>query len=196
MILWIIALSLTFIFLLLLLFVFLRKLHFDAIHRNLLDLEEAYGGKVIRGGFAIRPRYVGKYKGKTISVAITSAREKNEGRKYYIEVNFQASPQTNFSILDAKLLADQNILKERKEKMIQIADGNYVLEVIDKNHLRSLKIKEIGEAISPLSPFEFILASKSGIMFERISTDLNRDTDIRQLGHIIKQIHELRKVVE
>jgi hypothetical protein len=196
MILWIIALSLTFVFFLLLLFVFLRKLHFDAIHRNLLDLEEAYGGKVIRGGFAARPRYVGKFKGKTISVAITSAREKNQGRKYFIEVNLQASPKTNFSILDAKLLEDQNILYERKEKMIQIANGNFVLEVVDKNHLRFLKIKQIGEAISPLNPFEFILASKSGIMFERISTDLNRDTDIRQLGHVIKQINELRKVVE
>ena len=49
MIVWIIVISVAVVLILLAGMVLLRKVHFDSIHRNLLDLEDKFGGKVIRG---------------------------------------------------------------------------------------------------------------------------------------------------
>ncbi|MFQ5583163.1 MAG: hypothetical protein ACE5GL_01855 [Calditrichia bacterium] len=194
MILWIIAIGLTIVFALLMLLVFIRKLHYDAIHRNLLDLEDAYGGRVIRGGFAIRPRYSGTYKGKKIWVSITSSREK-DGRAYHIEVSMQAKSKYQFSVMSSRMLEGQQIEQERETKMISLNSGKYILEVIEKGHLKQLNNKKLEPIIEKMDPFEFILVSKNQIMLERISHDLMKDTDIRQLGNLIKSLDDFRAVL-
>jgi len=52
--------------------IWLRKAQYDAIHRNFLDLVDQYGGRVVRDAFAIRPKFMGKFKlkGKEKSVSI------------------------------------------------------------------------------------------------------------------------------
>ena len=195
MILWIIAIALTIIFVFLLLLVFLRKLQYDSIHQNLLDLEDAYGGKVMRGGFAVRPRYSGLYKGKRISVSITTSKDKR-GRIYHIEVTMQASSKFQFSVMNAQLIKDQNIQPDRKERMKSISSDKYVFEVIEKDHLSHLNLKRLGDIILQMDPFEFILISKNQLMLERVSHDFRKDTDIRYLGNLIKSMYEFRDALE
>jgi len=195
MILWIIVIALALILVILAAMILLRKFHFDTIHRNLLDLEDKYGGKVIRGGFAIRPKYSGDYKGKKVSVTITYSKEK-DGRKYYIELTMQAKSKLQFSILGPNLMEGQELSPERKEKIITLGKDNYLLEVTDPSHIKSLNIKKISNIVTKMYPFVFILITKTGLMLERVSNDLINDTDIRQLGNLFKNLYELREALE
>ena len=81
--------------------VWLRKINFDAIHKNFLRLEDQYGGRVIRGGFAVRPRYAGTYEGNEFSIAITTEKA-NGQRLYYVAVNMQCKSKMAFSIFGHK----------------------------------------------------------------------------------------------
>jgi len=195
MVLWIVLIAIAAVFLILLAMVFLRKLHFDHIHRNLLDLEDKYGGKVIRGGFAIRPKYSGEYKNKKISVTITYSKEK-DGRKYYVELTMQAKSRLQFSILGPNLLEEKDITPERKNKIVKLNEDNYIVEVTDPDHIKLLNLKKISSIATNMYPFVFILITKTGLMLEKVSNDLIKDTDIRQLGSLFKNMHELREVLE
>lgn len=175
--------------------VFMRKIHFDTIHRNLLDLEDKFGGKVIRGGFAVRPKYSGDYKGQKVSVTITYSKEK-DGRKYYIELTMQAKSKLQFSILGPNLLEEKDITPERKSKMVKLEEGDYLLEVTNPAHIKLLNMKKISDVAAKMYPFVFILITKTGLMLEKVSHDLIKDTDVRQLGSILKNMYELREVLE
>lgn len=195
MVLWILIISMGALTLLIGAMIFLRKLHFDSIHRNLLDLEDKFGGKVIRGGFAIRPKYSGNYKGKKVSVTITYSKEK-DGRKYYIELTMQAESNFQFSIMGPNLLEGQDLPPERKKKIVTLDDNNYLLEVTDPSHIKRLNIKKISDIAAKMYPFVFILITKTGLMLEKVSNDLIKDTDIRQLGSLFKNMYELRELLE
>lgn len=195
MVLWILLIVLAGILLILLAMIFLRKLHFDHIHRNLLDLEDKYGGKVIRGGFAVRPKYSGDYKGRKVSVTITYSKEK-DGRKYYVELTMQAKSRLQFSILGPNLLEEKDITPERKNKIVKLNEDDYLVEVTNPNHIKLLNLKQISSIVTNMYPFVFILITKTGLMFEKVSNDLIKDTDIRQLGSLFKNMYELREVLE
>lgn len=192
---WIILISLAIVIIVLAIMVFFRKLHFDTIHRNLLDLEDKFGGKVIRGGFAIRPKYSGDYKGKKISVTIAYSKE-NGARKYYIELTMQAKSKLQFSILGPNLMEGQEIPPERKKKIIELPEEKYLLEVTDPSHIKLINITKIGDIVKTMYPFVFILITKTGLMIEKVSNDLIKDTDIRHLGSLFKNMYELREAIE
>ena len=195
MIFWIILISFAVAIVVFATMVFLRKIHFDTIHRNLLDLEDKFGGKVIRGGFAVRPKYSGDYKGKKISVTIAYSKE-NGIRRHYIELTMQAKSKLQFSILGPNLMEGQEIPPERKEKIVELPDENYLLEVTDPSHINLLNIKKIGNIVKTMYPFVFILITKTGLMIEKVSNDLIKDTDIRHLGSLFKNMYELREAIE
>ena len=195
MIFWIILISFAVAIVVFATMVFLRKIHFDTIHRNLLDLEDKFGGKVIRGGFAVRPKYSGDYKGKKISVTIAYSKE-NGIRRHYIELTMQAKSKLQFSILGPNLMEGQEIPPERKEKIVELPDENYLLEVTDPSHINLLNIKKIGNIVKTMYPFVFILITKTGLMIEKVSNDLIKDTDIRYLGSLFKNMYELREAIE
>lgn len=192
---WIIIISIAAIFILITAMIFLRKIHFDTIHGNLLDLEDKFGGKVIRGGFAVRPKYSGDYKGQKISVTIAYSKE-NGTRKYYIELTMQAKSKLQFSILGPNLMEGQEIPPERKTKIVKLSKGNYLLEVTDPAHIKLLNINKISEIVTKMYPFVFILITKTGLMLEKVSADLIKDTDIRHLGGLFKNMYALREALE
>ena len=192
---WVIIISFAAIFILIAVMIFLRKIHFDTVHRNLLDLEDKFGGKVIRGGFAVRPKYSGDYKGEKISVTIAYSKE-NGNRRYYLELTMQARSQLQFSILGPNLMEGQEISPERENKIVKLSKGNYLLEVTDPAHIELLNINKITEIVTKMYPFVFILITKTGLMLEKVSADLIKDTDIRQLGGLFKNMYALREALE
>ena len=48
--------------------ILIRKSLWDTVHRNLLDVEDNYNGKVIRTGFASRPVFKGIIDGNDITI--------------------------------------------------------------------------------------------------------------------------------
>ena len=194
MILWTIAIVLTILFLLLLLLVWLRKIQFDAIHQNFLDLEDHFGGRVIRNGFAIRPRFAGQYKNKEFTISITTEGGKEE-RKYYICVTFQGESHTNFSVMSAEWLGNQAENEDNDRCIVPIADGQFKLETTNRARLRELDLPKIEKAVHKLVPFAYVLVGKKRIMLERISQSVVQDTKIENLRPLLEGMHLMAKLV-
>lgn len=190
MILWIVAAVMTAVFLLLLIMVWLRKINFDAIHQNFLEMEDVYGGKVIRNGFAVRPRFAGEFKGKEFSISITS--DKSDGKRvYYIALAMQARSKINFSVLDHRSLADVEIPEERRERMLAFGDDRYMLEVGKKYHITKVDLNDLTSAIRKIDPFVYILVGKTNILLERASNDIFQDTKLAVIEPILDGMYEL-----
>jgi len=167
--------------------IWLRKMQYDAIHRNFLDLIDRFGGKVVRGGFAIRPKYMGTVEGHQVSVSISSERKhKDQSRKFYISIYSQARSLVNFTILSNEWLNMDGgeTLKGRFIKLI--ADKSYLLEVTEKKTFNKLNFAKIEETIRGMHPFAYALISKNGLILERLSENLVRDTEYEHLKPLME----------
>lgn len=195
MILWTIALSLTIIFLFLLALLGLRKVQFDAIHHNFLDLEDEFGGRVIRDGFAVRPRFAGKFKDQEIHVAIST--EKAEGeRRYYIGVTMEARPKINFFIKSTDWLGKKEIPEEQKNRTRSILNGLYWLEAKDAKDFKKLNLPDFEKIISAIHPVAYVLIGNSRILLERISLRIVEDTKIEVLRPLLEGMYLLNKALQ
>ena len=193
-ILWIVAIVLTVFLLLLLVMLGLRKINFDAIHHNFLELVDEVNGKVIRRGFAVRPRLVGTYKGQEFSVSITT--DKSEGKRlYYIGVSMRGKSQFAFSILDNASIRDLEIVPERRERMRPVFDDRYSVEVDRKDQLNWLKIDKIEQAINGVHPFGYVLVGRSNMILERAVDNIFDNTKAEVLRPLLEGLSNLHKAV-
>jgi hypothetical protein len=175
--------------------IWLRKAQYDAIHRNFLDLVDQYGGRVVRDAFAIRPKFMGKFKDTTVSVSFSSEKkEKNQSRRYYISIFLQANSIINFSILSMDWLSKegQNKLGERIVK--SIFDQKYLIEVSDKELMKILNPEAIEGVVSRMHPFAYALVTKKGIILERLSQNLIEDTEFTQINELLEALYGLSKI--
>jgi len=175
--------------------VWVRKLQFDVIHRNLLELEDAYGGTVKRGGLASRPRYSGEYKGNKVSVSF-SYESKKESKHYYLAVTMQCRSPVQFTVLSRDWLAEQADAHEEGKKTKAIANGKYLIEVTKAHLLKKIPVKKVEQIIRQLDPFAYILIARTGIIMERISEHLVRDTQFAVLSETFEQLYQLQQVLE
>lgn len=173
----------------------LRKAQYDAIHRNFLDLVDRYGGRVIRGGFAIRPKFAGIFNNTKMSISISSERKKDkQSRQFYISVYMQASGKANFTVLSNDWLNDQNTENLSNRFLHKIYDKNYLVEVSHKEILKKLDLKKIENVVKKMDPFAYVLVSKKGIILERLSRNLLKDTEINALKPLLEGIFELKEI--
>ena len=119
--------------------IWLRKVQFDAVHKNFLDLVDKYGGRVIRDGFAIRPKFSGLFKDCRLSISISSEKKTEENpRRFYISIYFQSPGKLNFTVMSNDWLNLRQKHKAAKRITKQIAGKKYSLEVSEKNLLKRL----------------------------------------------------------
>lgn len=197
MILWTIAIVLTVIFLALLLLTLLRKVQFDAIHQNFLDIEDALGGQVIRNGFAMRPRFAGQFGKSDYSISITTeGGKKKEDRKYYICVSFQADSPISFSVMSANWLGDKADGQDDERFIVPIMDKQYMLETANQQRMDQLNLKKVEKVIRQLEPFAYILVGPKRILLERISENVIQDTKIEHLQPLLEGIDAVTKMVK
>ena len=188
-----------FIFILLLFLVifgliWIRKIQFDAIHQNFLDLEDHYGGKVYRGGFAVRPKYIGLYEEIKLSISISSEKKsERQSRRFYISVYLEAPSLINFTVMSSNWLnLEKNDMSQRHVK--NIFENNYLVEVSEKRVLSRLNLKKIEEVVQQMHPFAYVLISKKGLILERISTNLVEDTKFEKLDTLVKLLNNLGQI--
>lgn len=176
------------------LLVWLRKVQFDAVHRNFLDLEDHFGGKVIRAGFAVRPQYTGHYKKNKITISVSSEGNKG-GRRYYIAVTMQSHSPVHFTILSRHWLEDRHA-QSRKQNVVQLMDGQYLLEVPQVGLLKKINVSALNRIVQQMHPFAYVLIAKTGIILERLSTNLIKDTEFPALKELIQGMYQLKLAVE
>ncbi len=175
--------------------VWVRKLQYDVIHRNLLELEDAYGGKVKRGGLASRPRYVGEYKGNKVSVSF-SYESKKESKHYYLAITMQCRSPVQFTVLSKDWLAEQADAHQEGKKVKAIMNGQYLIEVTKAPMLKKIPLKKVEPIIRKLDPFAYILIAQTGMIMERISKHLVRDTQFNEISETFEHLYQLQQVLE
>jgi hypothetical protein len=195
MMLWSIAIVLTIIFLLLLFLTLMRKIQFDAIHHNFLDLEDEFGGQVERHGFAVRPRYAGAFKGQNIAVSITTEKMKKE-RKYYIAVTMQTRSRKLFTIMSTDWLGRKELPPEQKRETLPIQNGKYLLEASDPEQLRSFDLSLIENILSQMPPFAYVLMGKTRMLLESTSVNIVNDTKLEAMRPLFEGMYRLKRMVD
>ena len=118
------------IFLFFLLFVwglllYIRKSLWDEIHRNLLDLEDKYGGHVVRHRFASRPVYHTKISGYDLAINF-SADKLNGKRVNYINLSYGAPASFSCTIADWNWLQKQEAGEQKDYKIISARDSTVI----------------------------------------------------------------------
>lgn len=178
-----------------LILVWLRKMQFDAVHRNLLDLVDKYGGRVVRSGFAVRPRYSGTYKDSNVSISISAEKKnKNTPRQFYISVYVQAQANSNFTVISNDWLQWRDKSDKKHRFTRAIADKKYLVEVTNQALLNRLNYKQIEHIVNKLHPFAYVLVSRKGLILERLSSDLIRDTEFAKLESLMEGAYALSEV--
>jgi len=172
--------------------IWLRKIQFDAVHRNFLDLVDHYGGRVIRDGFAIRPKFSGFVDDRRISISISSERKTNKNpRRFYISIYLQAPAKINFTIMSNAWINLRQENKGSKRIIKQIMDKQYSIEVSSRNLLKNLDVFQIEKVVNQMHPFAYVLVSRKGLILERLSDNLIADTEYEKLNPLLKALQSL-----
>ncbi len=195
MVLWSIAIIMTIIFLVMLFLTMIRKVQFDAIHHNFLDLEDEFGGQVVRNGFAVRPRYTGEFKGQNISVSITSEKVKDD-RKYYIAITMKAGSDKTFTIMSTDWLGKKELPPEQNRETLPVQDGKYLLEASDPENLYLFDLSLIENIVSNMPPFAYILMGKSRMLLETTTLNVIEDTKLNAMRPLFEGMYRLKRMVD
>lgn len=175
--------------------IYMRKLRFDAVHENFMELEDEIGGKVHRAGFANRPSFKTIYKERNATISISSEKKKGEERSYYINVTMHAESKANFSLLSSQWVDKENDA-DGDPQMIDLLDGSYLLRPSNPAKLHHLQIPKLEKLLPDLDPFVYILASQTGMILERSSKNLKHDTRPKEMRELLETMLRLGKLVE
>ncbi len=179
--------------LLLIIINYLRKLHWDIIHRNLLDLVDEIGGKVIRQGMLGRPIYHGQYNNLDITVNFSTERIKS-GRKNLIDISIGTPLKQSFTI------SSFDWLNEREESAIEEFEEFNMDGTIRYGIRKSSDTTDINEKLQTflkeLDPFLFLFVGTNGILFEKEGGNLAISTRHPELKNQLMSISALIGVLE
>lgn len=175
--------------------IWLRKVQYDGIHRNFLSLVDRFGGKIVRFGFASRPKYTGTFHDFPITVSFsTEKKSDSHSRQFYISIFFRSPGKMNFTIMAKNWLSEAQ-LKAVSLRFIQwVANKEYLIEVTEKKLLNRLDLPHIEEAIKILHPFAYILVSRKGLILEKLSQNLLQDTEEKYLVPLFEGLYHLTKL--
>ncbi len=186
------------IFLVFFIMVWIRKTLWDAVHRNLLDFEDYYKGRVGRRNIFNPPVFSGKIDSVAVTINFSSAREQNR-RVNYINLSMESDSPVSFSIVgkewlkiqDAGPLEDFLTLENDKGKA-------FILRPVSKKSVKKIaQLKEVKELLNICEDMSYIYFGPTGILFEQESAELLKDTEHETLIKKIMQIIKLgRKINE
>jgi hypothetical protein len=176
--------------------IFLRKLHWDAIQLNLLQLEDDIGGNVIRKGFLTRPLYHGRY--NSIDLTINFSTEKfKKSRRNYIDISIGKQFKYPFTLSSLNWLQERGESTSDYEPIKATAQNDYGLRKETKGQvIKKNRKSDFTACISKLDPMNFIYFSKNGLLFERECRNLADETKYHKLKATIDTLYELLVVVE
>ena len=175
---------------------YMRKLHLDAIHFNLLELVEAIDGQVMRRGILSRPVYHGKYKGNDLTINFSSERSQKK-RREYIDISLSKNLKNNLTISTREWIENRNEGSLEDFESIEI-DGreSYVIRNSAKaNYLKKNQDDKFKSTIKALSPFSYIFCGQNGLIFERECENLAMCTKHPQLEDTIISLHQLTQIL-
>ena len=171
---------------------YLRKLHWDAIHNNLLDLVDEYGGNVYRRGFLARPVFHGIYKKSEVTINFSQERI-NSKRKNYINISIDKKNKKSVTIVSLDWIKAQN---ESTDDMEIISINNSLDYGIRGKNIKIIKRNELKSHLQKLVPFNYLFLGQTGLIFEKESINLGVDTKLDVLKSCIESVYNLSNILK
>ena len=177
--------------------VWVRKSMWDAVHRNLLDLEDQIEGKVMRRGFASRPFFHGKYNGYDFTINFSS--EKTSGKRLtYVDISYSIQSTVSFSVSEKDWLTSQQAEAPQDFNEWQNAAGKTLVlrPVSDKQVQKLLSNKTFKNIFNQQDDLAFIFMSKTGLLYEYITEEVIKSTEPDALIDRLQLLDQLKEVIE
>lgn len=178
--------------------IWLRKSLWDVVHRNLLDMEDSYDGKVIRDGFAARPVFHGTVNGKDITINFSSARSENK-RQNYIDFTLSADISATLTIAESHWLKSQNNGGSVPDSLAIETSNGFVYHVMPAGKPICKKLAADERFINLLTEFDrlaYFFVGKTGAICEFVSDALDKDTEFTVMEKRLSQIDALLNLID
>jgi hypothetical protein len=171
---------------------YLRKLHWDVIHSNLLDLVDEIGGNVNRRGFLSRPVFHGNYKNCEITINFSQERI-NSARKNYINISINKKLKKSITIASLDWIKSQNESTDGLETISMNDAKQYGIRI---NKMKDTFKKDLIYQLEKIVPFNYIFMGQTGLIYEKESENLGTDTKFDLLKSDITHIFNLSNLFE
>ena len=177
--------------------VYSRKSLWDVVHRNLLDLEDTYEGRVMRSSFLARPVFHGKVNGRNITINFSS--ERLDGKRItYIDITFDVHASFSCTIAGNTWLKKQQEGEAEDFVLLQNDRGKEILvrPASDSKVQQFIKTAEFQAVINGFEDLAYLFVNRHGLICEYQTEELAKATEFGQLDPKIQSLEKLEKVLQ
>jgi len=176
------------------LLIYLRKTMWDAVHRNLLDMEDHYEGRVMRASFANRPYFHGKMGTMHFTINFSSAKIDGQ-RVTYIDCSIEQPTAVSFSLTAKQWLEKQNAGETQDNLELQSQSGQvFIIRPASDEKVRQFVSENIfQEFLEEFPDLAYFFAGQSGIICEWMTAEVIKATEFENINarlQIIKRLGE------
>ena len=177
--------------------IFLRKSMWDVVHRNLLDLEDNYSGKIIRNSFAARPVFHGEFNGSDLTINFSTAKT-SSGRKTYLDISLNVSSDFSMTITEKNWQQEQGNEAPTNAHELSTSNGTifYLMPADNKKVVTLTAKEELEEILESLDKLAYFFIGQSGVICEFWSDKIDRDTHFKILQPRLEQIQKLLQLLK
>jgi hypothetical protein len=176
--------------------VYIRKSLWDTVHRNLLDLEDMYEGKVIRKSMLARPVFHGRFGNYNLTLNFSSEKGTN-GRINYIDVSYDLNTKYSITIASKNWLEIQTKEEQKDYQLVDNKDGqSFLVRPASREEVKKLlNEKSFSEFIDEFSDLGYFFSGKTGILCEYLSENTAQSTKIENLKKRLELIVALAQAI-
>lgn len=193
---YIFIITITIILLIWFVLVYVRKSMWDAVHRNLLDLEDIFEGKVIRTSILARPVFHGKINGILITLNF-STEKTQKGRITYINISYDLTSKFSLTLSAEEWLAEQGAGEQEDHTKVKNKNGKtFLIRPISNPEVKELiSDKVFTDFIDQFSNLAYFFSSKNGILCEFMTEHFAKETEIASLEKRFLLIDKLARAI-
>jgi len=176
--------------------VWIRKTMWDAVHRNLLDLEDRIDGRVQRRGYAGRPFFHGRFNNSEITINFSSEKKANK-RRTYVDISYSVSSGISFSVSEKGWLMEQQAGPLEDFLEVQTNTGQtMVIRPASAKGVKTLSENEtFRKILNEQADMAYIFAGQSGLLYEYITEEVIKSTEPDKLLARLAMLDHLREVL-
>ncbi len=176
--------------------VWIRKTMWDAVHRNLLDLEDHIDGRVQRRGFAGRPFFHGHFNGTEVTINFSSEKKGNK-RRTYVDISYSVSSSISFSVSEKSWLLEQQADSLEDFLEMQTSGGQTMaIRPASSKAVKELSVnKKFLKILNEQADMAYIFAGQSGLLYEYITEEVIKATEPDQLLARLSMLEHLKEVL-
>lgn len=172
--------------------VYLRKTMWDAVHRNLLDLEDHYHGKVIRRSFAARPVFHGEINGAALTLNFST--EKLAGQRLtYIDLSLAMRSAVSFTLSERDWLKKQQAGSISDATLLENDYGTkFLLRPVSQPDVAQLaENPAFMDIVNHFKGLAYLFIGRNGLLCEWRTEEVIKATELENMDRKIRLLQKL-----